>query len=1358
MKKTIRFFSIALVCLMLLPLLSALPLKVNATEPVVYEVSNYSELVDALIAHNTSQDPTEIIRLTDDIILESTFTSDVTTDRYVYGTFDGQGHTLYNMTNDISSIIWPYGNSLIENFTVSGKTAPDGDDLVITGKTCIFGDQPTSDEVKEGETSIIRNVINERSLTSGVNNYGGFFFRQFTIAGTIRFENCINRGDYKCTSNNNMKLAGYIGYMNTGTAEFVNCSNEGDIYSSQSGGFISVYRNGASTIRMINCTNSGTITGRYSSKSYGVAGGFIGGRDNAGSIGYDVTIEMTNCVNTGDIVAASSGSSISGGIGGLIGCVGDAASGKNLSITLTRCRVENCTISTNGADLYAAPLIGRCSPGSISTYKIAATCCSVSNVNVVGGTARKLIGVASANDNTRPVATACEFTSVTEGGSAVWNENALASVKCVLMTPYAEIADGEELLEVNFAPEAIWWDPGFVITGDQANNNDDLDISVTDEGRTITFTSINANNRRGIWGGTLPAETFPLSAGTKYTVYFTLTMDAGMKCAFYPDGIQGIAIIQNSTYTKYQNWSSMSGTEANWANKTDYGTDLTDFAVEIDYDTGTLTLYGRLRNDYYVYINQATGLTFDSDVLYCAFWAGNTAGKSVTVSNVWIEKGETVPVLDVNEIGYPAYQAAPDNSLLRTVNFKQAGWDPDFADANNLGADVEISNDGTAVTFTVHSNHNKRAMWGNYLVDTLPLYSGGYNSSDGVKYTFVYDVTFGHENVGIGIQVDGTTALVVDGAGNSYWFRWNTKHSSSGPNTNWLNYTDVPADEKQTFAVAMDYNANSFDLYVKQSNGSFAFVRSITRTVEDWDGSRVRPRINVRAITGTPDASYTATVANLKIYKGTAFGDRHVFETADGAAVRLSNPTGLRFTGYIGKGLLDELKAEYGNANVKVGMLITPTDYLTANSLDFTKEALDGCGSLPAGKKYVKIDASTILESEDGNAYKINCVLSNVLENNYGRKFSAVTYIEVNGSTYYYADYSESDNARSIAYVAEAALLDLSNTQTGEYRYETETPGKYSPYTSAQRSTLEGFRSAESFTIMSYNVEMYDEDSGWEGRNPDKAIETILDYSPDIVGLQEVNQVVEKNWLGQTTKNEGWNSHIATLTSNGYSLVEGSKDSTCWNDLLYKTSKYNKLNSGYEVYRGQLDEEYDGIVDPNGADNDRDKMYRMFTWARLEDKETGKIILAISAHLHYRMNKDDTASTDDNAAVRQYEVRLMLAWIADQTFDYDGIVIVGDMNAHYLEAEGGRGRRVIDVYRNEGGFAVARDSAAIKGDIDGTLAEGGRTTRPQWIYDYILTKGNVSVLSFTVVDNKIDSDGESYPSDHLPIMATILFD
>ncbi len=1338
MKKTARFLSLALVCLMLLPLLSALPVKVKATEPVVYEVSNCAELVEALTAHNVSKDPTETIRLTDDIILDPA-SYNTLGDRYVYGTFDGQNHTIYNMTNDITSLVWPYGNSLIENFTVSKLTAPEGEEFTVTKQTSLLGSEPTASEIKEGETSIIRNVKNERSIESGVGNYGGLFIRKFNIAGTIRFENCINYGNYYQTNDNTWQLGGFIGYMVQGTVEFVGCVNNGNITASNAGGFVAVYRDNSSTIRMTDCTNHGTITGwNGSSKGYGVAGGFIGGYTNDGTLGYNYTIEMTNCVNDGDILVTGNGTRATG-IGGLIGCAGTSKSGKNLSITLNKCRVENCTIDTNGKGEYAAPLIGKCSPGSVNTYQIEAVCCSVSNVDVIGGTARKLIGVVSANDSTKPVATACEFNNVTEDGSAVWNGNALDSVKCVLMTPYAEIADGEELLAVDF--DAAYMDPGFVITGEQADNNDDLDIAITDDGNTVTFTSINANNKRGIWGAALPATTFPLSAGTKYTVYFTLTMEAGMKCAFYPDGKQGIVIIQNSTYTIYQSWSSMSGAQANWANKTDCGSGLKKFAVEIDYDTGTIKLYGRNVNGLYSYINQATGLTFDGDVLYCAFWAGNTAGKTVTVSGVSIEKGLTVEELDKTAIGYTAYQAAPDNSLLKTMNFKEAGWNPGFASDSNKGADIEISNDGSSVEFTIHNGDNYRAMWGARMTDTLPLY-------DDVQYTFQYDVTFGNENVNVALFPDDDNGLVIYGNGTVQWYRWNTQRG--GISQKWNDYTDVEG-LTQTFAVAMDYKTEYLYLYVKQANGSFKYVTRQTCS-DPWDAvSRLYCRFRVAGgnKSNPPDETYTVTVSNLKIYKGLTLADRYVLTTADGAAVRLDNPTGLRFTGFIGKNLLDELKAEYGAGNVKVGMLITPTDYLTANSLAFTKEALDGCGSLPAGKKYVKIDASTILESEDGNAYKINCVLSNVLEDNYARKFSAVTYIEVNGSTYYYADYSEENNARSITYVAEAALLDLSDTETGEYQYEVD--GKYSPYTAAQRTTLAGFRGAGILTVMSYNVEVYDDDDGWDGRDPEKAIETMLAYSPDILGLQEVNQIVEKNWLGVTTRDDGWDDYLPTLTEHGYTRLTGNYTGAYnfeKNEIFYKTAKFTKLAEGTKTFKQTAIDL--SVPNDENADQSLDDSERIFHYAALQEISTGKKVLVVSAHLHYG---GTGSGHEEDDKVRRYEVRTLVAWLETQRATYPNQIVTGDMNAHYLS---GTGKPAMDIYK-DAGFSITRETAAIKGDTGGTLANS-RNTRPEWIFDYILTKGDLSALSYTAIDNKIDNGGTTYPSDHLPVMATILFD
>jgi endonuclease/exonuclease/phosphatase family metal-dependent hydrolase len=148
-----------------------------------------------------------------------------------------------------------------------------------------------------------------------------------------------------------------------------------------------------------------------------------------------------------------------------------------------------------------------------------------------------------------------------------------------------------------------------------------------------------------------------------------------------------------------------------------------------------------------------------------------------------------------------------------------------------------------------------------------------------------------------------------------------------------------------------------------------------------------------------------------------------------------------------------------------------------------------------------------------------------------------------------------------------------------------------------------------------------------------------------------------------------------------------------------------------------------------------------------------KKILVISTHLHYRENTDDTASSDDNARVRRYEIRLLLAWIEakSQELDFQSIVILGDMNSHYLT---GTGKTTMDVFK-DAGYSRTFDTAITTGDTDGTLATNGRTTRPEWIFDYILTKGRVYTNYYSVVPNMNDKGNTAYPSDHLPIMARI---
>ena len=426
MKK--KLFSILLAAVMVLSLIPAIAISASA-DPVVYNVSNCEELIEALTAHKTSQDRSETIRLTADIVLDPTAFA-ACEDRYIYGTFDGQNHKIYNMDNTLLYFIKPDGNCLIENFTVCGKTASDGDDLVITGKTSLFGEYADSHN-PEGTTSVIRNVTNERSLTD-TNNYNGLFIRKVQIAGTIRFENCTNKGNSLYESDNTYQYGGFVGYMSGGTLEFDSCVNEGNITGSVAGGFVGCYQRGAdkdSTIRMTNCVNKGTITGKNGSKALGIAGGLIGGFSTINTFTDCVSITLDNCSNTGNILVTGSGTK-TGAIGGLIGYTGKSAADKTFSLTLNNCSVYNCRIDTNGRNEYAAPLVGKAMPQTFDNFTVTANNCYASRVNVIGGSAYKLIGVGSWDDNIESVKIINCVTNEVTNGSEEWGSNKFEG--CVL--------------------------------------------------------------------------------------------------------------------------------------------------------------------------------------------------------------------------------------------------------------------------------------------------------------------------------------------------------------------------------------------------------------------------------------------------------------------------------------------------------------------------------------------------------------------------------------------------------------------------------------------------------------------------------------------------------------------------------------------------------------------------------------------------------------------------------------------------------------------------------------------------------------------------------------------------------------
>lgn len=146
-------------------------------------------------------------------------------------------------------------------------------------------------------------------------------------------------------------------------------------------------------------------------------------------------------------------------------------------------------------------------------------------------------------------------------------------------------------------------------------------------------------------------------------------------------------------------------------------------------------------------------------------------------------------------------------------------------------------------------------------------------------------------------------------------------------------------------------------------------------------------------------------------------------ETLSGAAVRTLDPAGLRFTTNVSE---PDYQALTGAAKALVlGTLIAPTDYISG---DFTMEAFD-----KAGKEYLDIPCKLFWEvNESTRTY--TGVISNIMERNYNRAFSAVAYVKVtytDGSTLtHYGNYTAADNSRTVYSVACNAMADTNASYT----------------------------------------------------------------------------------------------------------------------------------------------------------------------------------------------------------------------------------------------------------------------------------------------------------------------------------------
>ena len=289
-----------------------------------------------------------------------------------------------------------------------------------------------------------------------------------------------------------------------------------------------------------------------------------------------------------------------------------------------------------------------------------------------------------------------------------------------------------------------------------------------------------------------------------------------------------------------------------------------------------------------------------------------------------------------------------------------------------------------------------------------------------------------------------------------------------------------------------------------------------------------------------------------------------------------------------------------------------------------------------------------------------------------------------------------------------------------------------------------------SLKVMTYNIEMKKEDA-WGGRNLSSTIASIVNATPDVVGLQED----DSNWRDS--------GEYSALTANGYTQVKFSGNGSENLDIFYRADKFTLIESGQKFFKKLAEGDYSN-VDPKGADlsidTSGDKEYgwsyitgrdkgRMFSYVVLQDKNSGAVVLIVNTHLHYGDGTGSAEKYVDDNLVRDYQASLLNAWLDDMAAQYPNQIVMGDMNATPTTST---------IKALSDGLQSARDSARLKGDIGGTLCStSDYVRRDEYVFDHVFYR-NVTASYYSVINNIIDEvDGTlRYPSDHLPVVTQFI--
>ncbi len=240
--------------------------------------------------------------------------------------------------------------------------------------------------------------------------------------------------------------------------------------------------------------------------------------------------------------------------------------------------------------------------------------------------------------------------------------------------------------------------------------------------------------------------------------------------------------------------------------------------------------------------------------------------------------------------------------------------------------------------------------------------------------------------------------------------------------------------------------------------------------------------------------------------------------------------------------------------------------------------------------------------------------------------------------------------------------------------------------------------------------------------------ELVREFDADVCFFQECGP--------QTNRIGDGEAPIANLMSDSYSEAYQEAADRNFTPVFYKKDKYNLIDSGYFLY--------DGLNDANS---------KSVTWAILEEKETGKKVVAASTHLWWRFE-----SEEDN--IQRLHNVSQLKQFCDEIVSKTGLPIIvggdfnngknssqGDEPYHTMLKEGFCDTRLI-AEKTSDEFTCGNTYPKVLPDKS-VVARNSSTC----IIDYIFTYNaeHYKVRKFDV----LTSEEARKSSDHSPVLAVI---